>query len=275
VKRLFYVHGLGGSLHAQPEIEAVFAPAGFEVIRVPVPYHNNPLELLTRLATLTFPTLCRWMHDGAETLIHASRRFAPEEYVVIGDSMGGFISVVAAQRDYNISHCVLLACSGDICDAAIRLPQLNRALALVLGRFTRGGPKDFTSEAQKAAAGESSYQGDFELVNTLKPERLLRIRRLLMLGDKGDPVAPEAVCRHFAERVEDATVRMVYNEGRHHPIGKDALASYALPFLRDQPIPSELTFHPERKAFGGIQRFLSSFRGVLRHGRFGPNRPPP
>jgi hypothetical protein len=55
VKRLFYVHGLGGSLQAQPEIEAAFTIAGFDVVRIPVPYHSNPLELVARLATLTFP----------------------------------------------------------------------------------------------------------------------------------------------------------------------------------------------------------------------------
>ena len=132
---LLYVHGLGGSLRAQPEIEAVFLPAGFRVVRIPVPYHDNLLELFGRLATLTFADLCLWIHEGAERLIRAAQLFAPEKYAVVGDSLGGFISVVAAQRDSRISNCVLLACSGDICDAATRLHRLNRALALVVGRF--------------------------------------------------------------------------------------------------------------------------------------------
>jgi alpha-beta hydrolase superfamily lysophospholipase len=106
---LLYVHGLGGSLRAQPEIEAVFLPAGFRVVRIPVPYHDNPLALFGRLATLTFADLCQWIHEGAERLISTAQLFAPEEYAVMGDSLGGFISVVAAQRDSRISHCVLLA----------------------------------------------------------------------------------------------------------------------------------------------------------------------
>jgi len=267
---LLYVHGLGGSLHAQPEIETVFATAGFEVTRIPVPYHNHPLELVGRLATLTFADLCRWIHEGAEALIRISQEFAPEEYGVIGDSLGGFISVVAAQRDSRVSHCVLLACSGDICDAATRLSQLNRALALLVGRFARGGGNDFRSEAQKAAAGDSSYQYEFELVNTSKPERLLRLRQLLILGDKGDPAAPEAVCRRFAEGVGNAAVRMVYDEGRHHPIGRDALERYALPFLLNQPVPPELIFH--RGRFGRIQKLLGPLHRTLPRHPSGPNR---
>jgi hypothetical protein len=100
---LLYVHGLGGSLRAQPEIEAVFLPVGFRVVRIPVPYHDNPLELFGRLATLTFADLCLWIHEGAERLIRTAQLFAPEEYAVVGDSLGGFISVVAAQRDSRIS----------------------------------------------------------------------------------------------------------------------------------------------------------------------------
>lgn len=37
---LCYTHGLGGSLQAQPEIEAVFAPLGYTVTRIPVPSHH-------------------------------------------------------------------------------------------------------------------------------------------------------------------------------------------------------------------------------------------
>src|SRR5207253_1002902 len=116
-------------------------------------------------------------------------------------SLGGFISVVAAQRDSRISHCVLLACSGDICDAATRLHRLNRALALVVGRFAPGDSEDLKTAARRAAnGGESTSQREFELVDTLNPDRLSRLRNLLILGDKRDPVAPEAVCLGFAQR---------------------------------------------------------------------------
>jgi hypothetical protein len=111
--------------------------------------------------------------------------------------------VVAAQRDSRISHCVLLACSGDICDAATRLHRLNRALALVVGRFAPGDSEDLKTAARKAASGESSSQREFELVDTLNPDRLSCLRNLLILGDKRDPVAPEAVCLRFAHRVRN------------------------------------------------------------------------
>ena len=81
---LLYVHGLGGSLRAQPEIEAVFLPAGFRVVRIPVPYHDNPLELFGRLATLTFADLCLWIHEGAETLIRTAQLFAPKSTRSLG-----------------------------------------------------------------------------------------------------------------------------------------------------------------------------------------------
>jgi pimeloyl-ACP methyl ester carboxylesterase len=272
---LLYVHGLGGSLRAQPEIEAVFLPVGFRVVRIPVPYHDNPLELFGRLATLTFTDLCPWIHEGAETLIRTAQLFAPEEYAVVGDSLGGFISVVAAQRDSRISHCVLLACSGDICDAATRLHRLNRALALVVGRFAPGDGEDLKTGAHKAASGESSSQREFELVDTLNPDRLSRLCNLLILGDKRDPVAPEAVCLRFAQRVRNATVRMVYDEGRHHPIGKDALERYALPFLRDQPVPPVLMVTSKRRTLAGIERLLFAVQETLRRRSRGRNRPAP
>src|SRR2546422_6449350 len=122
---LFYTHGLGGSLQAQPEIEEVFSPLGYTVTRIAVPYHHRVTELVTKLVTMTFGDLCLWIHEGANTLIDTARRFAPEDYVVIGDSLGGFIAVVAAQRDPHISHCILLACSGDVCNAVMHIHEVN------------------------------------------------------------------------------------------------------------------------------------------------------
>lgn len=94
---------------------------------------------MTKLATLTFGELCLWIDEGAMRLLDTARRVAPQEYVVVGDSLGGFMSIVAAQRDPQVSHCILLACSGDICDAARRLPQLNFGRRLLAGRFTLRG----------------------------------------------------------------------------------------------------------------------------------------
>jgi acetyl esterase/lipase len=207
--------------------------------------------------------------------MRTAQLFAPEEYAVVGDSLGGFISVVAAQHDSRISHCVLLACSGDICDAATRLHRLNRALAFVVGRFAPGDSEDLKIAARKAASDESSCQREFEVVDTLYPDRLSRLRNLLILGDKRDPVAPEAVCLRFAQRVRNATVRMVYDEGRHHPIGKDALERYALPFLRDQPVPTALMVTSKRRMVAGIERLLIALQGTLRRRSRGPNRPAP
>jgi len=234
---LFYTHGLGGSLHAQPEIEEVFVPLGYSITRIPVPYHESVSKLLLKVATLTFGDLCLWIDEGANRLLDTARRIASQEYIVVGDSLGGFISVVAAQRDARISHCVLLACSGDICDAAMRLQHVSLGLRLLAGRFTFRGRGGIRRQAYRAIGGKSDFQEEFERANTLRPERLARLRRLLILGDKGDPVAPEAACEHFAHGVECSVVRMVYDEGRHHPIGKDALQKYAVPFLQNQPIP--------------------------------------
>jgi hypothetical protein len=236
---LFYTHGLGGSLLAQPEIEEVFDPFGYSVTRIVVPYHDTISKLGLKLATLTFGDLCLWIDEAANRLLDTSGRIAPhpQEYVVVGDSMGGFISVVAAQRDERVSHCILLACSGDICDAAIRLQKVSFAMRLLAGRFTLKGKGGITSQAYKALSGKSDFQREFERVNTFQPERIARLRRLLILGDKRDPVAPEAVCQHFAQSTRNGVVRMVYNEGRHHPIGKDALQKYAVPFLQDHAVP--------------------------------------
>jgi len=234
---LFYTHGLGGSLQAQPEIEEVFAPLGHTITRIPVPYHDSVGKLLRKVATLTFGDLCSWIDEGAQKLLDTARRSAPQEYAVIGDSLGGFISVVAAQREARISHCILLACSGDICDAAMRLRRLNFVMRLLAGRFTFRGKGGISRQAYKAIAGQSDFQREFERVNTFQPERLARLRRLLILGDAGDPVAPETVCAHFAQGVQGSLVRMVYSEGRHHTIGRDALQRYAVPFLQNSPVP--------------------------------------
>jgi hypothetical protein len=93
-------------------------------------------------------------------------------------------------------------------------------------------------QAYKAIAGQSAFQQEFDLVNTFRPDRLARLRRLLILGDTGDPVMRAAACRHFAQGVKDSTVIMAYNEGRHHPIGKAALQQYAVPFLQNRPLTS-------------------------------------
>jgi hypothetical protein len=82
---------------------------------------------------------------------------------------------------------------------------------------------------------------------------------LLILGDKGDPVAPKAACLHFAKGVKDSTVIMVYNEGRHHPIGGDALKKYAVPFLQNKPLTMK----------DRIQKLLSSAREFLGQSLFG------
>jgi pimeloyl-ACP methyl ester carboxylesterase len=235
--QLLYTHGLGGSPRAQPEIDDVFAPLGYTVTRVTVPYHESLPELVTKLATATFGDMCTWVHEGANNLITAAQQFAPEPYVVTGDSLGGFISLVAAQRDRRIGRCILLACSGDFCDAMMRLDQLNPILALFAGNFTVAGKGGIWEQAHKAISGQSDFQREFELINAFEPERLARLCPLLILGDKGDPVAPERACLHFAQLAPNATVRMVYDEGRHHTIGKSALKRYAVPFLRNQPVP--------------------------------------
>ncbi|MGE0823830.1 MAG: hypothetical protein AB7G75_00920 [Candidatus Binatia bacterium] len=236
MRYIFYTHGLGGSLQAQPEIEEVFEPLGYVILRVQVPYHNNLLELATRLVTMTFGEFCLLISDAADGIIDRARTFAPDDYAVIGDSLGGFISVVAAQRDPRISHCMLLACSGDICNAIMNLNHLIPGAGYLAGMFNLAGNGGLRVQAHKAIAGQSDFQAEFERVNTFKPERLARMRRLLILGDKGDPVASEAACRHFAKGVKGSKVVMAYNEGRHHPIGKGALTRYAVPFLQNKPL---------------------------------------
>lgn len=233
---LFYTHGLGGSRSAQPEIEEVFVPFGYKIIRTEVPYHDNVAVLALKLATMTFGEFCLLIHETANSIIERAKSFSPDDYVVIGDSLGGFISVVAAQRDSRVSHCILLACSGDLCNAVMNLDRLLPGVSYLAGVFNLAGNGGLKVQAHKAIAGQSDFQQEFGLVNTFQPERLARIRRLLILGDKGDPVAPKAVCHHFARGVKDSMVIMAYNEGRHHPIGETALVKYAVPFLQNKPL---------------------------------------
>lgn len=233
---LFYVHGLGGGPQAQPEIEHVFAPLGYTIIRQHVPYHDRGTALVTWLATLTFGQLCLMIHDTANAILERAKSFAPNEYGVIGDSLGGFIATVAAQRDPRIGHCILLACSGDVCHAVMHLDRLIPGLGLVAGLFNPAGNGVLQIQAHKAIAGQSDFQQEFELINPFQPGRRTRIRRLLILGDAGDPLMPEAACRRFASGVQNSTVVMPYHEARHHPIGKAALIRYAVPFLRNTPL---------------------------------------
>jgi pimeloyl-ACP methyl ester carboxylesterase len=256
---LFYTHGLGGSPQAQPEIDEVFAPLGYTITRITVPHHESAPELVAKLATSTFGDLCIWVHESANELIAAAKQFAPEPYVVVGDSLGGFISLVAAQRDRRISHCILLSCSGDFCDAMMHLDKLNPVLRLLAGNFTLAGKGGIRAQAHKAVAGQSDFQREFELINTFQPDRLAQLCPLLIIGDRGDPVAPERACLRFAQRAPKAIVRMVYDEGRHHSIGKPALERYAVPFLRNLPVPAAPVFG------NGIRgtRALSSIKASL------------
>src|SRR5215470_13265514 len=172
---LFYTHGLGGSLQAQPEIEEVFGTLGYSITRIPVPYHESVGKLLLKVATLTFGDLCLWIDEGANRLLDTARRVASQEYVVVGDSIGGFISVVAAQRDARVSHCILLACSEDICNVAVRLRYVSLGMRFIAGRFTFRGKGGIKHQAYKAIAGQSDFQEEFERVNTFQPERLARL----------------------------------------------------------------------------------------------------
>lgn len=269
--RLLYTHGLGGSPRAQPEIEEVFAPLGYTITRVAVPHHGSAPELLAKLATSTFGDLCRWVHEGADNLIAVARQFSPEPYAVVGDSLGGFISVVAAERDPRISHCILLACSGDFCDAMMRLHALNSALGAIAGKMAEVGNVGIEVQAHRAISGHSDFQHDFDLINTFEPERLARLKRLLILGDKRDPVAPERACLHFARGVADATVRMVYDEGRHHPIGQDALQRYAVPFLQNRPVPEVLPHSRTVQTTDDESAIKAAVRRILR--RLRPSSP--
>jgi pimeloyl-ACP methyl ester carboxylesterase len=255
MRYIFYTHGLGGSLQAQPEIEEVFEPLGYTVLRVQVPYHSNIVELATTLATMTFGDFCSLISNTADSIIERARTLALNEYAVIGDSLGGFISVVAAQRDARISHCILLACSGDICDAIMNLNHLIPGAGYLAGMFNLAGNGGLRIQAHKAIAGQSDFQTEFERVNTFHPERLAHLHRLLILGDKGDPVAPEAACRHFAKRVKGSKVIMAYNEGRHHPIGKAALQKYAVPFLQNKPLS---TGDRIRALLSRVRKFFST-----------------
>jgi pimeloyl-ACP methyl ester carboxylesterase len=172
---------------------------------------------------------------------------------VVGDSLGGLISVVAAQRDPRISHCILLACSGDICNGMLHINTVFPGLGFLSGLLNPAAAGGLMLQAHKAIAGQSAFQQEFDLVNTFRPDRLARLRRLLILGDTGDPVMRAAACRHFAQGVKDSTVIMAYNEGRHHTIGKDALQKYAVPFLQNNPLT--LTDRL-RKLFSSIWQFL-------------------
>lgn len=263
MKHIFYTHGLGGTLQAQPEIEEVFAPLGCKIVRVEVPYHSSVAEVAIKMATMTFGEWCLLIHETANTIIETAQSFAPDEYAVIGDSLGGFISVVAAQRDPRISHCILLACSGDICHAVMNLNHLLPGAGYLAGMFNLAGNGGLRIHAHKAISGQSDFQKEFELVNTFRPERLTHIRRLLILGDKGDPVAPQAACRRFAKGVKNSKVIMVYNEGRHYPIGKDALKKYAVPFLQNKPLSATDAI---RNLFLSVRELLrASLRGRQRN----------
>jgi pimeloyl-ACP methyl ester carboxylesterase len=233
---IIYTHGMGGSRQAQPEIEEVFNPLGYTITRIEVPYHGNLIELAAKLATMTFGDMCLLIDKTADKLIEQSRRFASQAYVVVGDSLGGLISVVAAQRDPRISHCILLACSGDICNGMLNINTVFPGLGFLSGLLNPAAAGGLTLQAYKAIAGQSAFQQEFDLVNTFRPDRLARLRRLLILGDAGDPVMRAAACRHFTQGVKDSTVIMAYNEGRHHTIGKAALQQYAVPFLQNTPL---------------------------------------
>lgn len=255
MRHIFYTHGLGGSLHAQPEIEEVFEPLGYTILRVQVPYHSNIVELAAKLATMTFGDFCSLISATADSISERARTLVLDEYAVIGDSLGGFISVVAAQREARISHCILLACSGDICDAVMNLNNLVPGAGYLAGMFNLAGNGGLRIQAHKAIAGQSDFQTEFERVNTFRAERLARMPRLLILGDKGDPVAPEATCRHFARGVKGSRVIMAYNEGRHHPIGKAVLQKYAVPFLQNKPLS---TGDRVRSLLSAVRRFFST-----------------
>jgi hypothetical protein len=144
MKQVLYTHGLSGSLEAQPEIEEVFAPLGYTIIRVEVPFHSSLAELAIKMATMTFGELCLLIHATANKIIDTSKGFHPAEY--------------------------------------------------------------------------------------------------------------KEACRRLAKSVKNSKAIMVYNEGRYHPIGKEALRKYAVPFLQNKPLSAADT----------LRSLFSSGRELLR-----------
>jgi hypothetical protein len=146
----------------------------------------------------------------------------------------------------------------------MRLDKLNPFLGAIAGKFAGAGKGGIKEQAHKAIAGQSDFQREFEAINTFEARRLARLRRLLILGDKGDPVALEGACLHFARGATDAIVRMVYNQGQHHPIGKEALERYAVPFLLNEPVPIGLPFSVKEHALSLVLAMKSSLQRILR-----------
>ncbi|MEA2624990.1 MAG: alpha/beta hydrolase fold [Candidatus Binatota bacterium] len=234
--RVFYTHGFGGSLAAQPEIDEVFPRRGHEVLRVRVPFHENPLALAARFATMTFGDFCRLIDETAASILDRARSFAPDEYAVIGDSLGGFISLVAAERDPRISHCVLLSSSGDIANAGLHLDRLLPGLGALGGALNPASGGGLRVQSHKAIGGASDFQADFDRVNTFAPERLLRVRRLLVICDRRDPVMPRDACVHLTGQIRGARAIFPCDHATHHTIGEQALERWVVPFLENRPL---------------------------------------
>src|SRR5262249_55359091 len=88
-------------------------------------------------------------------------------------------------------HCILLACSGDLCNAVMNLDHLLPGASYLAGMFNLAGNGGLRLQAHKAMGGPSAFQGEFEPFNAFQQERAARVRRLLILGDKRDQLCPD------------------------------------------------------------------------------------
>jgi pimeloyl-ACP methyl ester carboxylesterase len=197
---------------------------------------------------MTFGDFCRLIDETADSILDRARSFAPDDYAVVGDSLGGFISLVAAERDPRISHCVLLSSSGDIANAGLHLDRLFPGLGALGGALNPASGGGLRVQSHKAIGGASDFQADFDRVNTFAPERLDRVRRLLVVCDRRDPVMPRDACVHLTRHVRGARAIFPCDHGAHHPIGKQALERWVVPFLEDRPLT---LLDAIRRVFGG------------------------
>lgn len=179
---VFYLHGLGSSLHDCPELEQVICPRT-QIIRVECFGVANSNK---SLAWATFGDVCAMLYNSRQAVYTLVDMLELKSYCVVAHSWGGFIACLVGLGDSRCEKAMLLTAAPDICDALSRMYELAPFLPTFLRPVADLLMGKLREDAKNAKTGESWHQTAWDEIDPYKyaPNRRLEMLIFNRLEDK-------------------------------------------------------------------------------------------
>lgn len=209
------LHGYVGSPLDFGRLPELLAKEGYRVVAPVIPTHSSS-DFAYGRGRMRYEDYVVWM----KRLIQKERRLTGKSPVVMGFSMGGALSVIAAGK-FDVNKLVLIA---PYLDLAV-LPQLAKPMALVSSWITPVVPKSQKGKINKPegyAAYEpgtymlsmSSYYTVEEMKEQAKDVLLTLKIPILVVGSKNDQVARFASAKALCEQKVNCNI-VAFEKSNH------------------------------------------------------------